>query len=282
MGTIDTSGVVRLHWNLGPEMDIMGYRVYFANSPDHEFSNETPYPIQDTAFTDTISLKTLTKFIYYKIVAVDRNFNHSVQSDILALVRPDILKPITPIFANYKVKEQEVMLEFIPSSSPDVREHRLMRRESGTTNWVDVTSWKKPSVLKSYTDKSVKGASYYEYTLMAIDSAGNASDLAPTVDVRVIPKASREQVMSPNSIFDKAKKSVVLSWSKPTAAVEYYTIYRGKDGKRPVSLTTVDANAVRFEDATYPGKGTYVYMIKAFYVDRGESPLTVFKEVVVE
>ena len=281
-GSIDTSGVVRLHWKLGPEIDIMGYRVYFANSPDHEFSNKTPLPVRDTAFVDTITLNTLTKKIYYKIVAVDRNYNHSVYSDILVLTRPDTIRPVEPIFADFRVKEQEVQLQFIPSSSSDVKEHRLMRRESGAKQWDVISKWQKPEVKKEYSDKSVKGALYYEYTLVAIDSAGNVSDYAPTVDVRVIPKQTKEQIIQPVASYLKDKRVIELNWSKPAGEVDYYTILRGKDGKRPVSLTTTDGTAVRFEDNSYTGKGKYVYMIQAVYKDKGQSPFTVFNEVVVE
>ena len=282
MGSIDTSGVVRLHWKLGADADIMGYRVYFANAIDHEFSNKTPLPVRDTAFIDTITLNTLTKKIYYKIVAVDRNYNHSVYSEVLTLVKPDIIKPVEPIFANYVVKEQEVQLQFIPSSSTDVKEHRLMRREAGTSEWSVISKWQQPEVKKEYFDKSVKGAQYYEYTLVAIDSSGNFSDLAPTVDVRVIAKQTREQIGQPVATYMKDKKVIELKWAKPAGSVDYYTVFRGKDGKRPIALTTAEGNAIRFEDNSFTGKGTYVYMIKAVYKDKGESPFTVFKEVVVE
>jgi fibronectin type 3 domain-containing protein len=282
VGSIDTTGVVRLHWKLGAEADIMGYRVYFSNSPDHEFSNKTPLPIRDTAFVDTITLNTLTKKIYYKIVAVDRNYNHSVYSDILVLTRPDTIRPVEPIFANYRVKEQEVQLQFIPSSSADVKEHRLMRRESGTKEWHVISKWENPEVKREHSDKSVKGAQYYEYTLVAIDSAGNVSDFAPTVDVRVIPKQTREQVMQPAAAYLKDKRVIELKWAKPAAEVDYYTIYRGKDGKRPVSLTTTDGSAIQYQDNSFSGKGKYIYMMKAIYKDKGESPLTVFNEVTVE
>jgi hypothetical protein len=282
VGSIDTTGVVRLHWKLGAEADIMGYRVYFANSPDHEFSNKTPLPIRDTAFVDTITLNSLTRKIYYKIVAVDRNYNHSVYSDVLVLNRPDTIRPVEPIFADYRVKEEEVRLQFIPSSSADVKEHRLMRREAGKSQWNVIATWNKPDVRKEYTDKAVTGAMYYEYTLVAIDSAGNVSDLAPTVDVRVIAKQTKEQIMQPVATYLKDKRVIEMKWAKPAAEVDYYTIFRGKDGKRPVSLTTADGGSILFQDNSFPGKGRYVYMIKAVYKDQGESPFTVFNEIVVE
>ena len=123
---------------------------------------------------------------------------------------------------------------------------------------------------------------YYEYTLVAIDSAGNVSDYAPTVDVRVIPKQTKEQIMQPVATFLKDKRTIELKWAKPAGEVDYYAVFRGKDGKRPVSLTTTEGTAIRFEDTSYTGKGKYVYMIKAVYKDKGESPFTVFNQVVVE
>jgi hypothetical protein len=281
-GSIDTNGVVRIHWKLGPDQDIMGYRVYFANAADHEYSIKTPKPLRDTAFVDTITLNTLTKKIYYKIAAVDRNYNHSIYSEVLMLMKPDILKPVEPLFAGYKVNEQEVILQLVPSSSKDVKEHRLMRRESGIEAWSEISKWQKPEVKKEYRDNSVKGAAYYQYTLVAVDSAGNVSNMAPTVDVRVVPKVSKAEVKNVRAAYNKENKVVALDWDKPEAAVSHYEIYRGKDGRRPITLTTADGNATHFEDVTYTGKGKYVYMVKAIYKDKGESPMSVAKEISID
>jgi hypothetical protein len=281
-GSIDTNGVVRLHWKLGPEKDILGYRVYFANAIDHEFSILTPKPNQDTAFTDTITLNTLSKKIYYKIVAVDRNYNHSSVSEILTLVKPDILPPVEPLFSNFKVSDNSVDLSFIPSSSKDVQTHEIYRAEAGTSNWVKIFSWRKPEIISTYSDKSVKGGTYYQYTILAIDSSGNKSKRSPTVDVRVIPKVSREALSSPQATFNAEKKSIDLSWKKPVAPVKHYVIYRGKSGKRPSSLISVEGNLTNFSDTSMTGKGTYRYMIRAIYADGGESPFLYFQEVEVK
>lgn len=281
-GNIDTNGVVRLHWKLGPEKDILGYRVFFANAADHEFSILTPKPKQDTTFTDTITLNTLTRKIYYKIVAVDRNYNHSQVSEILTLDRPDILPPVEPIFSNFKVSDNTVDLSFIPSSSKDVKTHEIYRAESGTSNWIKVESWDKPVIRTTYSDISVKGGTYYQYTILAIDSTGNKSKRSPTVDVRVIPKVSREALTMPQSSYNAAKKNIELSWKQPSAKVKHYVIYRGKSGKRLASLTSVEGNLISFSDSSMTGKGTYRYMIRAIYEDGGESPFLNFQEVEVK
>jgi uncharacterized protein len=278
-GSIDTNGIVRLHWKIGPEKDIMGYRVFFANAADHEFSNATPIPKQDTTFTDTITLNTLTKKIYYKIVAVDRNYNHSEVSDILVLNKPDKLPPVEPLFSGFDVSDTAVVLQFVPSSSKDVFEHRLLRREVGETAWNKVANW---SIRQSkYVDKSVKGGAYYQYTLVAVDSSGNLSPMAPTADVRVVPKVSRESLKDAKAQYNSEKKQLELQWKAPAAKVKYYVIYRGKDGRRPVSLTTAPGSLPVFFDSSFTGKGKYRFMVKAVFDDNGESPFLEFPDVVV-
>lgn len=272
-GSIDTNGVVTLHWKLGPEQDIQGYRVYFANAVDHEFSIKTPKPLRDTVFNDTITLNTLSKKIYYRIAAVDRNYNHSEVSELLVLEKPDILPPVEPLFADYRVSDTAVVLTMIPSSSKDVKEHILFRRISGTEPWNAIKTWPRGKMPNAFSDVSVKGPTYYQYTLVAIDSSGNRSKNSPTMDVRVMPKVSKSEIDGIELKFNETKREVIISWKKPNSEVNYYVIYRGKDGKRPSVLTSPAGNLTSFSEVLLPGKTNYQYLIKAIYKDGGESPL---------
>src|SRR5690606_31891678 len=58
MGEVDTLGVVSLAWKLGPEEDLMGYRVYRSNHPDQSFIQITTEPIAGNFYMDTIALNT--------------------------------------------------------------------------------------------------------------------------------------------------------------------------------------------------------------------------------
>jgi hypothetical protein len=272
-GSIDTNGVVTIHWKLGPEPDIQGYRVYFANAVDHEFSIKTPKPLRDTLFRDTITLKTLSKKIYYRIAAVDRNYNHSEVSEILMLEKPDMIPPVEPLFADYRVSDTAVVLKMIPSSSKDVKQHILYRREAGTEKWNTLISWPRGRMPESYSDRSVAGATYYQYTLMAIDSGGNKSPYSPTADVRVMPSVNKTELQDLKLSYDKDKKEVKITWKKPVSEVKYYVIYRGKDGKRPGALTSPPGNVNTFTETLLSGKSRYHYLIKAIYSDGGESPM---------
>src|SRR6056297_3068879 len=105
-GDIDSLGVVTLKLENKPENDLMGYRLYKANYPDHEPSvifegfvdDDTLQDEIPTAFTDTVTLNTLTPRIYYKIKALDFNFNQSGFSEMMVIERPDTIPPTAPVF----------------------------------------------------------------------------------------------------------------------------------------------------------------------------------------
>ena len=280
-GTIDTSGIVRLHWKKGNEKDILGYRVYFGNAPDHEFSILTPTPKSDTTFTDTITLNTLTKRIYYRIVAVDRNFNHSVYSEMLSLKKPDILPPVEPLISDYHATDSSVVIQFIPSSSSDVMKHDILRRDDEKSNWTVVGSFNNPLLSTSFTDLGVNSDIFYQYSLQATDSSGNKSPLAPIADIKVVKKYTKESLRLGNASYNKEKRAVELSWKTPQTAVKYYVIYRGKDGRSPSSVSSSEGTISSFSDTNLVGNGRYVYMIKTIFKDGSESPFMSFPEVEV-
>jgi uncharacterized protein len=108
-GEIDSTGIVTLRWARGPEADIIGYRVYWANDSTSEFSQLTGEVHAHTVFRDSVNLKTLTKYVYYKIAAVDHRYNHSAYSDIFKLKRPDIVPPASPVISDYKLEQFAVL-----------------------------------------------------------------------------------------------------------------------------------------------------------------------------
>jgi len=72
---IDSLGVVTLDVVLNKEKDLMGYRLFRSNSDKHEFSviregfddnDSIPKPVQ-ILFKDTVTLNSLTPYIYYRI-----------------------------------------------------------------------------------------------------------------------------------------------------------------------------------------------------------------------
>jgi len=128
---IDSLGVVTITLELGIERDLMGYKLFKANSPDHEFSvieeaykeNKGDSNLVKVEFTDTVTLRSLTPKIFYRVKALDFNYNQSEFSEIIAVTRPDTIPPVSPVFSNVIVGEKQVELYFVTSSSEDVKEH---------------------------------------------------------------------------------------------------------------------------------------------------------------
>jgi len=279
-GNIDTTGLVTVHWPLGSERDILGYRVFFANASDHNFNNLSPEPIQDTVFHDTIPLRTLTKDIFYRVVTVDRNFNHSDMSATLRLRKPDVVAPVAPVFERYVVNDSAVVLHFVPSSSPDVERHKLLRRSEADTVWHEVINWTASSTPRTWTDHTVIAPQAYTYTMQAVDSAGNNSPRSVPLEVRLPGRAQHDAV---TQVVATAMDEVVqVGWSAPSGKVKHCVIYRSRDGAAANTIGSAPAGNNTFVDIRVPGKGSYTYAVKAVYADGGSSRITEAAPVVVQ
>ena len=140
----------------------MGYRLYRSNSPEHEFSvikegflslDSLQNEVQ-TVFIDSVTLKSLTPYIYYRTEALDFNHNTSEFSEILKVKRPDIIPPTTPVFKKVKVGEDFVELEFALSKSRDVKQQILFRKLDLKDNWEQLAILQNEQ--KKYVDEKVE------------------------------------------------------------------------------------------------------------------------------
>ncbi len=117
-----------LRWKANTEKDIKGYRIFRSNHPQHEFMNIHPAVVLDTLYIDTININTLTKNIYYRVMAIDLRENRSDLSEILQLKRPDKIPPVTPLIKDFVVEKGRIVLNWLGSSSEDVVLHRIYRK----------------------------------------------------------------------------------------------------------------------------------------------------------
>jgi len=273
-GNIDTAGVVTLWWKTGEAPDLMGYRVYFANQEDHEFTNLTPYPIQDTVFLDTIVLRTLTEEIFYQVVAVDQRFNHSIPSEILKLKKPDIIPPVMPIFDELVVTDTAVYIAWTNSTSDDVIHNRLYRRAENAEAWKVVHEVDSSEMTVTFSDLDVEPKQVYYYTLEAFDDDGLSSGKCLPISARIYDDGVRADIQNFDVAYNKEGKSMDLSWLYEKSEAHYYVVYRSYNGSSFTVYTSVEGNKNNFSDTDLLGSGTYVYAIQAIHNDGGQSKLT--------
>jgi hypothetical protein len=266
-GKIDSTGIVTIRWKPGKEPDLMGYLVYTANDPSHVFIPVTKDFIIDTTFTDSITIATLTKKIYYKVVAFDKNRNPSKYSDALELKRPDKVPPVAPLFNNFVVSDTSVVLNWITSSSNDVVSQILYRRENGG-DWKEYV--KIDFNKNSFTDTKVNKKTWYEYCLEAIDDAGLHSQKSFPLNVRVYDSGKRPDIQNLSLTKSSDGKSLLLSWKYPENGNFWFVIYRSYNGSEMMTYKNLASDQHSFVDSNLK-KGVYTYSIKAIYPDGGES-----------
>lgn len=280
-GTIDTNGIVKLNWTKGKEKDLLGYRVYRTNSTikGYEFIQITKEPINQTTFVDTIVVRTLTTEVFYKVVAVDRNYNNSDFSDQLRLERPDLLPPVAPMFTDVLVTDTAVYLTWVPSSSRDVKSHFLYRRiaDSRDTAWKQIgkTMGRTDSV---FADREVKKRVVYEYTVVALDSTGFRSPEAVSFTARPYDDGVRPPVTKVVVKGDTAAKTATLTWEYPkpaTGVTMRFIIYRSVGLEPLKQYKAIPGDKRSFVDTETEMGGRHEYAIRAVFDDDGaESTLS--------
>lgn len=271
-GTIDTTGVVTVTWDLGPEEDIMGYMVFSTNQADHTYANLSNRPLMDTVFTDTLNLKVLTKEIFYKVVAVDAYYNHSGFSGVLRLVKPDLVPPVAPVFTTYKVSEEGISLTWAQSSSADVVSHQLYRREAGAEEWQVLQEFDSLATYDQYMDTALERGQRYEYKIEATDDAGLVSPVSYVLSLKAIDFSQKPAVGNVNALWNEENGQVLVSWTYPVEGEYSFKVYRAVNGGPFSLLEDLPAESGSVVDHQVRSGRQYEYAVKAVFNDGRSSP----------
>jgi uncharacterized protein len=277
-GSIDTLGIVRLQWLPNPEPDIKGYMVYFANDPKHEFIPLTPDFLIEPFFTDSITLQTLSKEIYYKIMAFDLHQNPSAFSDIASVRKPDRVAPVAPVFEQFFVSDTAVSISWQNSVSEDVVAQLLYRKEPNGA-WREVA--KLPKNQQKYADKTIKPSTSYTYALAALDDGGLRSAMSFPLKVSVYRLGYQPTLTGIVSQLSSDQKTISLRWNKPTQMPSKIVIYRQTATEKMTFYDKINGQNTEYKD-TLVSTGVYQYRLKAIYENGDETPLSVEIDVLVK
>lgn len=269
---VNKQGVVQLTWNWNSEKDLDGYLIYTSNSPNTEFGGIVNTPYYDTVFYDTLSLKMLNKEVFYKVVAADKRFNLSENSEIVKVLRPDTLPPVSPIIKNYFVTDSVISLHWIKSSSVDVERHYLYRKSRKTGKLTAFALNPKDSIFK---DRTFVPQEEYVYYLTAVDMNNNVSPNSNSVVLKSYVNYFLPEVKIFTAQYDSAARKIVLTWDYPMDKIENISIYKGNEfdkiSRMPVQIKP---GTTTFSDSKIqPGK-TVFYAIKMHFTDGTETRIS--------
>ena len=265
-GIVDSTGIVTLEWTANKEEDLLGYRIYRGNLKNEEYSQITKTPYENNSYVDTVKVESLNSKVYYQIMAVDKRYNMSEFSEVLELIKPDLIPPTSPVFTSYDIKDGIVNLEWANSSSEDVEAHYIYRKGKEDPNWTLL--YQSPKFKnKSYQDKKVEEGYYYSYTIIARDISGLESNPAPPVSV-VIPKTTlKPGVKGFYGNVNEYEKTILLSWRYKDTEVSSFELFRAVDDKPSSLYKVLPAGTNRFTDSGLTINSSYKYIIRAVFYD---------------
>ena len=259
-GVISDSGIVSLSWNASIDKDIQGYRIFRSNSLNEEFVEVTKELKSNLNFYDTLSLKNLTREIYYKIRAVDDNFNNSELSEPILILKPDYIAPVPARINYYNTIDGELHIGWINSTSDDVSINYLIREKG---NYIDTAyTWSNKDTL--HVDTLLDKPDDYTYYIITEDESGNQG-LSTKKNISFEPGYRN----APKNFEAKANienKTVDLSWTQNKEKPYAIYIYRsGEDQKFRLIETLFDYNSHEYSDNTVRINNVYSYKIRIMY-----------------
>lgn len=271
-GTIDSNGVVKLHWLANAEKDLDGYKVYKSYVKDAEFSGITPRPFKETYFQDTVSMTLGNEFAYYKIQSVDKRNNRSEFTEILTLKKVDVYPPVEPHIYDVTKGKDQIELKWHNSSSADVVRHRLFRRAMNEEqSWTLLADYALGEERGTYVDSTLEQGKLYVYTLTAIDDDGLESAPAQPASAKLIGAPRQGFEMIETEISDE--KSLKITWLYPEQAQKYW-IYKGTEDQQLALFKVLKADRDFIVDANLKPGGTYHYYLRAVLEDGSFSPFS--------
>ncbi len=265
-GEVDSSGIVTITWNDCTEKDLRGYHIYRANASYHMYTLINPQPISINSFRDTITLKTTTEDIFYKVTSVDFQGHISSFSEALKLTKPDTIPPFPPSIEKYNQDLSSISIYWSPSRSKDVEEHRIYRKEDNE-KWEflgKISETKRP-----YVDQNINAGHRYSYKILAIDDAKLSSVDHAQVSIKFVDK-NLPEIVEIDSCFYTKNEHIRIKWNQPIhektkGIIVYRSINNG-----PLSVVGRVNNGNSFEDRKKKG-ANYSYAIKHVWANGKKS-----------
>ncbi len=271
-GFIDSTGLVHINWKANSEKDIQGYRIFRKNAMNEELAERTRRIVTTNSYVDTIDIKTLTKYVYYSLTAVDQVYNNSKYSPVVKLKRPDIIAPVAPVFVKAEHNKKSIVLKWYNSTSDDVERYELYRINNQTKVSEKIKEWAVIDTVSQFIDSTATLGETYNYKLIVFDDSKNKSEsLSPFI---IYETGLRKPITTITQNIDLEKRTVELSWNYPEKNIYSFIVYKAKQGEDYRIYKTLKPAQLKILDSSlYPGN-IYLYRIKAVYMSGVESELS--------
>jgi fibronectin type 3 domain-containing protein len=204
---------------------------------------------------------------HYSVIAIDSVGNASAPGDVANAYVPDLTPPPAPSGVEASASDGAVSLSWSGEMPADFNTFVVMRRRLAATGTPDPYSQANIDPVRSLrfdddgpADVGFVEGSYYEYAVVAADSAANFSD-----SVFVVVKVPDETPPNPPTALTVRTeyRRVSLAWAASTSRdVVSYHVYRSDDGSESL-LDVLGADNRSVRDALVPPGVRIQYRVEA-------------------
>lgn len=266
-GKIDSTGIVHLEWKANTEKDLQGYHIFRTDQKGQELARITANALQQAKYTDTVQVASLNNKVYYYVTAIDQRYNQSEPSTIIELEKPDVVKPKSPIFESYTVKDGVIALNWLKSESEDVAKYEVYRKNMSANEAAFTKIFETKDLTKdilNYEDKNLKEDEKYKYYVIAIDRSNLKSEPSPEITLTNTDLKAKEVITNLTIQKNPSKKQIELLWKvKDPKSVVEIIVYREKQGEKPTMWGTLTGGQNFLEDQDVNVGISYTYYLKA-------------------
>jgi len=197
-----------LIWDITESEDLFGFNV-FRSKTDSIYSkiNSTILLPTDTMFVDSVDRS--GNYFYY-VIATDKEGNEARSTKLMVTI-PDIIPPIKIEGLEAKADTGKIHLKWIKNKDEDLLGYIIYRRIAGKKEKEFAPLIADPVKEAKFTDKLPKIAkNYFEYSVAAIDSSYNISELSNIVS------AQMPDILAPHKPHFKktsiTEEGIIIEW----------------------------------------------------------------------
>jgi uncharacterized protein len=251
-------GRVDLKWSASSDANLAGYKVYTSMDP---YAKEWKLlnfdkPSVTTSFTHKLSKALSRHSYYYKVRAVDANYNVSKFSNVVKVKLPDVVAPSQPVIKIARAYPKKVSLQWNKITIYDMDYYNIYRQKGKKLIRLN----KQPIRELIYVDNNpVDGKNIYVIT--SVDKSKNESlkvhkfEVLAKDNTPVTVKAFKIKVN---------KKSVKLSFKVSDKDYKGFEVLRSSGRDKKYYNISGFKKGTTYTDKDLIKNSTYFYKIKAF------------------
>src|SRR5690606_9926588 len=219
-------------------------------------------------------LQTLNRRLYYRLMALDKNQNHSALSPPLEVTLPDKVPPQAPVLFPSDSDTTGVLLAWLPGGSGDIASYKVYRRAHDHADWRFLgTIPAADDSLYYFLDNTCSPGQRAYYTVLSVDHAGLESTPASPVIRTCGDHRLRSAITWRKPLLVRDENRLILRWTYEAGASHGLSIYRSVNNGPPLLLATVSGEEREVSDTIIPGN-EYGYTMAAQFANGKKSSLS--------